>query len=266
MRCRHTGRARISLLQTVWSEQMASGHMTRGATGDVDHGALRQHERTMVGTTIAFTVVAIVDKGGIDLLVPVVLGWLGFSLFASSRTRSVGSFAAWNVPLLIADSVLDIVAMGTHLPVWIGPPVVLPWDTASWGGHIGVVAYWILLWGLAVPSRTLTMLDRLPHTAFSERAYLFVAVIGLHVLFVEDVIYFAILGYPPLVSTPPENYVYLPHPGWMPPWTASSVWVAAAIGSALYVGVTVALFFRQRRAGGRDGSPDESPGASAGTV
>jgi hypothetical protein len=208
--------------------------------------AQSHHTRNMVRTTIAFTIVGVVDKGAFDLFVPVVVGWLALSFLAISRVRGAVSFALWNVVLLLADSVLDILAMGTHLPSWMSTPFVVPWGESSIA-QLGVIAYWVLLWGIAMPNRALAMLDRIDSIGEASRVLMLLAVIGLHVTFVEDVVYFAILGYPPFVAAPPENYVYLPHLPGMPVWSATSVWIAATIGTAFFVVAMVIAILDERR-------------------
>lgn len=189
------------------------------------------HFRNLLVGTIGSAVVVTVQKGGVDLFLPILLGWFVLSIFSIQNTHNAKNFVMWNIILIVADSILDVFAMGLHFPHWIHAPLVLPWRSAS-PGQSWTIIYWIFLWGIAVPNRTLALLDRvkLGHS----KIVLFVAVIGLHVTFVEDVIYFALLGYLPFVSTPPLNYDYLPHLFGIH-WTAQYVWLMSEIGCAFYV-------------------------------
>jgi hypothetical protein len=204
------------------------------------------HLRTMLIVTAAFSLVVVIGKGGFDLFVPGVIAWTALSVAITARTRGAGSFVIGNLVLLVGDSLLDIVVMGQHLPIALAAPWTIVWG-ASPDPQAGVIAYWVLLWGVAMPHRTLAMLDSVPQVRPGTKIWLLIAVIGLHVCFVEDVVYFAILGYPPLVSIPPHNYEYLPHIFGMPEWSAQSVWAAAAVGTIGFAAAAAYAIAEQRK-------------------
>lgn len=208
--------------------------------------ALREdgHLRTFLIVSLVFTIIVASGKGSLDLFLPCAIAWTLVSLVALS-SRNVLQFVGWNVALLLADSVLDIAAMGQHMPNLEGTWIV-PW-AASATVQAGLIAYWVLLWGIAMPSRTLAMLDRITTAGHATKVLLFLAVIGLHLTFVEDVVYFLLLGYPPLLRIPPHNYAYLPHPLGLPQWNAYSVWTLAAFGLAFFIGVVVFAIAEERR-------------------
>lgn len=199
--------------------------------------AAAEHVRIVLGATLAFTIVAMAEKGRIDVTPVVAAAWLALSLLAVHRVRGTRSFILWNIALLIADSALDVVVMGQHLPAGVvASGLIAPWPSGN-GAEAAVIAYWVLLWGVSMPNRTLAMLIRMHPTGYRMRALLFIAVIGLHLTFVEDVVYFAILGYLPFVSAPPLDFRYLPHLGELV-WTAPAVWGAAAVGAVFFVVVS----------------------------
>lgn len=204
------------------------------------------HLRNFAGSALAVNIIAIVNKGAIDFLMLVAVAWFAVSVTGVLRTDSAGSFVNWNVILLLSDAVLDIAVMGTHLPAWLADGALIPWNFDTGRGWI--IAYWVLLWGIAIPNRTLAMADRaaIPPAA---AAALVVTVIGLHITFVEDVIYFTLLGYPPLISTPPENYAYLPQYFGLGVWTAPKVWVISAIGTLAFAITSAIVVSRTGRSG-----------------
>jgi hypothetical protein len=183
--------------------------------------------------SIGCAVVVIINKKGFDLFSLVFLGWMLLSFIAITKSSETKAIVVWNIILLVADSIVDIFSMGTHLPQWLQNLSILPFQFSS-SSQIGVISYWVLLWGIALPNRTLAMLDTSSSIHLGKIA-LFTAVIGLHITFVEDVIYFALLGYPPFASTPPQNYSYLPHLFGIHHWTAPLVWKLSSIGCAVYV-------------------------------
>lgn len=202
------------------------------------------HLRNFAACAIAVTVLAIVNKGTMDLLLLIAVGWFAVSVIAVLRTRSAGSFVKWNGILLVVDALFDIAVMGTHLPAWLPPGALSQWNFDSGQGWI--LAYWIVLWGVALPNRTLAMADQAALSPSAAIA-LVIAVIGLHVTFVEDVIYFTILGYPPLVSVPPENYAYLPQLFGLGVWTAPKVWVVSTIGLLIFIVTSVVVVTSSKR-------------------
>ncbi|MFX4301590.1 hypothetical protein ACOJUR_04830 [Alicyclobacillus tolerans] len=214
--------------------------------------------RNLLGLTIAVVILNYFAKGRLDIF-PIVAGvWLVLSYVLIPLSTSVARFGIFNVILLVADSILDIVAMGEHLSnLWNKLPIA-PWH---WGhnGEAMLITYWVLLWGAAVPNRTLAMIHFIPNAAYSRRGvWLLVGVIALHVTFVEDVIYFALLGYPPFVTRPPLDYAYLPTFIFVRHWTAWKVWLDATFGTIVFILTVVATYFteiRQRLGRSIDGNP-----------
>lgn len=184
----------------------------------------------------------VVAKGGIDLFVPTFLVWMLVSAVAARRSRGTVAFALLNVVLLVGDAGIDVLAMGQHLPD--GAVGVLPWRFG--GDQTLLIGYWIALWAIAVPQRTLAMLRRTSADP-AWQTVLLVAVIGLHVGFVEDVVYFALLGFPPWQGPPPLDYRYLPTLPGLPTWTSASVWTVSAVAAAGYVLVSVGAVLSRRR-------------------
>ncbi|WP_369047086.1 hypothetical protein [Sinomonas sp. P10A9] len=204
------------------------------------------HARAFLVAAGVASVLVLHAKAGLDLFVPAAVVWAAASLAAARWTRGPASFTIVNIALLVADAGLDVLAMGEHLAP--GTHGILPWrfeDGQGW-----VIAYWVALWGVAVPQRTLAMLRNGAAGQLDARL-LFLAVIGLHACFVEDVVYFALLGYPPWSGPPPLGYAYLPALPGAEPWTPAGVWSVSAAATAFFIAVGGATTLRRARAVGR---------------